>query len=321
MVTADAEGEHPAGDRKMPGADSEALNRTWAALGPEPNPVSCCNVCVGANVIRVFISHSSRDVALAKLLIDLIRSALRLSTTEIRCTSVAGYRLQGGAQTDAQLREEILAAPVFVGVITEAGLTSAYVLFELGARWGTAKQLIPLMAPGISPEILQGPISSFNALSCASSADLHQLISQIAEVLDVRAEPPSGYQNELELVTEFPPAPPSALPHASVPTVPQTAVDELAELRSEGVHEILNRSISTEAKLKELSDYNKGWWGRIVAVLERDFSKAEQLNFTRLGTIPDIRFPHTFNEEHAKILREFALQERRLLDIIARHTR
>jgi len=83
----------------------------------------------------------------------------------------------------------------------------------------------------------------------------------------------------------------------------------------------LNRSISTDAELKELSDYNKDWWRRVVAVLERNFSKAEQLNFTRLGTVPVIRFPHTFSEEHAKILREFALQERRLLDIIARHTR
>jgi hypothetical protein len=98
-------------------------------------------------------------------------------------------------------------------------------------------------------------------------------------------------------------------------------VDELAELRSEGVHEILNRSISTDAEMQALSDYNKQWWQRVAAVLQDNFSKAEQLNFTRLGTIPIAIFPHTFNEKHAKILREFALQERRLLDIIARHTR
>lgn len=273
-------------------------------------------------MIKVFISHSSRDASLASLLIDLIRSALGLRSDEIRCTSVPGYRLLGGIETDAQLRKEILDSPVFVGLITEDGLKSAYVLTELGARWGTEKQLIPLMAPGISPTILEAPISHFNALSCGSSADLHQLIQQIAEVLGVKADPPHGYQNKVELVTAFPPAlPTAALPHASARTVPQEAVDELAELRSEGVHDILNRPISTDSELEVLSEYDKDWWRRVVAVLEKNFSKAEQLNFTRLGTIPVVIFPHMFNEEHAKILREFALQERRLLDIIARHTR
>jgi hypothetical protein len=58
----------------------------------------------------------------------------------------------------------------------------------------------------------------------------------------------------------------------------------------------------------------------VKEILEKNFSRAEQLNFTRLGAVPNLTFGHEYNAAHAKILREYALQERRLLDIIARHT-
>lgn len=64
-------------------------------------------------MIKIFISHRSRDVALANALIHLLRFALRLSAEDIRCTSVPGYNLPGGAQTEQQLRQELLDAPVY----------------------------------------------------------------------------------------------------------------------------------------------------------------------------------------------------------------
>ena len=129
---------------------------------------------------------------------------------------------------------------------------------------------------------------------------MHQLINQIATVLHLDANPPATYQNELDLVTTFPPVA-RVFPQAYAPTVQQAVVDQLAELRSEGVHEILNRQISTDAEIRALSDYNQQWWQRVVSVLEANFSKAEQLNFTMLGTIPNVIFPHTFDDDHAKI--------------------
>lgn len=270
-------------------------------------------------MIKIFISHSSKDAALARLLITLLRSALRISSEEIRCTSVPGYNLPGGVDTEEHLRKEILASPVFIGLITEAGLSSAYVLFELGARWGANKPMIPLLAPGISPDTLNGPISNVNALSCASSVHLHQLVSQIAKELNIAAEPPAAYQNDLEIVTTYPPIPRMTTPAEQV--VPQEAVDKLAELRSEAITKILNRRVTSDGELAALASDTNAWWETVKAVLENHFTKAEVLNFTRLGSVPDVIFPHIYSQQHAKILREFALQERRLLDIIARHTR
>ncbi|MDH3233881.1 MAG: hypothetical protein OEQ29_10150, partial [Alphaproteobacteria bacterium] len=155
---------------------------------------------------------------------------------------------------------------------------------------------------------------------CDSPADLHDLLSQIAAVLGVTPEQPSAYQNEIDLVTTHPPVAGLARVSLRTSTVPQAAVDQLAELRSEGVHEILNRPITSEAESRELLTYSEKWRDRAIEVLENNFSRAEQLNFTRLGAVPNVVFPHAFDDLHAKILREYSLQERRLLDIIARHT-
>lgn len=57
--------------------------------------------------LRIFISHSSKDRVLAEALTDLIKSALGLVSTQIRCSSVDGHRLPVGVNTESKLREEV----------------------------------------------------------------------------------------------------------------------------------------------------------------------------------------------------------------------
>ena len=98
--------------------------------------------------MRIFISHSSNDVQVAKLLVELLRKALNLKCDAIRCTSVDGYRMQAGVPGDERLRTEVHEAELLIGIITPASLRSAYVMSELGARWGAGKPMIPLLAFG-----------------------------------------------------------------------------------------------------------------------------------------------------------------------------
>ena len=84
-------------------------------------------------MIKLFISHSSDDTELATLLVQLLATALVMKSQDIRCTSVDGYRLPGGADADEQLRDEAWSAECFLGIISSQSLASAYVLFELGA--------------------------------------------------------------------------------------------------------------------------------------------------------------------------------------------
>lgn len=147
---------------------------------------------------RLFISHSSRDREMAGLLVDLFRSALNLSAQDIRCTSVDGNRLAGGQETDRTLRTEIRECEAFVGLISEASIESAYVLFELGARWGVERHLLPLLAPNADGSLMRGPLSGINALSCSNAADLHQMIQELSEILGLRPEGPPTYQRRID---------------------------------------------------------------------------------------------------------------------------
>jgi hypothetical protein len=154
-------------------------------------------------MVRVFLSHSSRDDALVKGLLELLRASLRLRAEDIRCTSIDGYRLPVGATTADHLRVELLEVPVLVGLISEASFESAYVLFELGARWGTGKPLMPLLAPGVAPSILRGPLAALNALSCSVPAQLHQFVTDLAGALEITPEPPASYQAYIEALASL----------------------------------------------------------------------------------------------------------------------
>jgi hypothetical protein len=153
--------------------------------------------------LKVFVSHSGADARLTELLVDFLRTALTLRGKEIRATSVEGSRLQGGADTQDKLREELLAAPVFLGLISSRSFTSAYVLFELGARWGAKKHILPLLAPGTDASILRGPIANTNALRCYVPAQMHQLVAELGEQLNRPVEPAAAYQSKLEALTFY----------------------------------------------------------------------------------------------------------------------
>jgi hypothetical protein len=156
-------------------------------------------------MVKIFISHSSQDSQLAELLADLLHTALHLSKTEIRCTSVDGYRLPAGANSDEQLRREVLDSTVLVGLISHHSFESAYVLFELGARWGKNSYLVPVLAPGVSASILRGPLSGLNALSCGSASQIHQLVSDIASQLGISTEPAAAYQGLIDAIIQLVP--------------------------------------------------------------------------------------------------------------------
>jgi hypothetical protein len=158
--------------------------------------------------IRVFISHSSKDADFVRLLIDLLRSALNLPADQIRCTSVDGYRLPSGASASEHLRREIHESHAFIGVISTSSLQSLYVMFELGARWGANKHLIPVLAPGVDPGVLTAPLSDLNAVDSRQPAQLYQLIGDLARELNVTAENPSVYQRNIEAIQQQVPAPP-----------------------------------------------------------------------------------------------------------------
>lgn len=152
--------------------------------------------------LEIFISHSSKDSIVAECLIDLLQRGLNLRSDAIRCTSVNGYRLPGGASTDEILRREVKESRIFLGLVTPHSVQSAYVLFELGARWGAGLHFMPLLASGADSTFLKGPLSGFNALDCGSEEQMHQLIDDIGRLLSVKASSPASYNKALKTLVK-----------------------------------------------------------------------------------------------------------------------
>ena len=151
--------------------------------------------------MRIFISHSNKDVNFAKLLIDLLLKSLHLRSEDIRCTSVDGFRLQAGAPIIERLRSEIHDAELLIAIITPNSMKSAYVIFELGARWGTEKPMIPLLASGATPELLEGPLAEINALDARYEGQVYQLVEDASGYLGIALDKTSSYASAVsELV-------------------------------------------------------------------------------------------------------------------------
>jgi len=186
---------------------SEAKGIIWHvdSLAKDSKNLESADIPENQNMIKLFISHSSKDQELVEKLTELVKNALNLSSSEIRCTTVDGYRLPGGAKTNEQIKCEVRDSKAFIGLISFAATDSMYVLFELGARWGSDKHLLPLLAPGVSPDILKGPLSELNALSSGNSSQLHQLVKDLGEILEIKPEPSHSYERYIkEILTVTP---------------------------------------------------------------------------------------------------------------------
>lgn len=204
----------------------------------------------------LFISHSSKDLQIVSALVNLIRSSLTIPPEEIRCTSLDGYRLSGGVPIHESLRQEVHEAEAFIGLISYHSLQSTYVAFELGARWGANKNLIPLLAPGFNIHDLKAPLTALNTLSCENAAHLHQLVRELADKLQVKLNPPDRYQQKIDETL--------ALPRISKMIIPEYLLKEL-EI------DFSTRKDRIPGSQREILEYMENETKRRESIPQRDF--------------------------------------------------
>ena len=150
--------------------------------------------------MRIFISHSNIDVKIARILVNLLLRALRLSDDDIRCTSVDGYRMPSGVPINQALRDEVHSSDLVIGLITLNSIKSLYVSFELGARWGADKPMIPLLASGFTVRHLEGPLTGINAITLDSDSSVDKLLEDSMHYLNIQLSRRTTYG---ELIREL----------------------------------------------------------------------------------------------------------------------
>jgi len=152
--------------------------------------------------MTIFISHSSQDADLAGKLANLFQLSFTLSPEEILCTSVDGYKLEVGVDTDQRLRREVKESKLFLALITPTSIRSSYVLFELGGRWCTELPMFLVMGRGANSSSLEGPLRGINALNLKHRPDVQQLLDNMATALNRRLAPMSSIDASIEIVCD-----------------------------------------------------------------------------------------------------------------------
>jgi hypothetical protein len=97
---------------------------------------------------KIFISHRHKDQEIARALTEALQTAFDIRPRDIRCTSVQPYRLPFGKNTGERLRDEISHAKAVLGILAPDTSQSSYVMFELGAAWGSRRLVEALCGPG-----------------------------------------------------------------------------------------------------------------------------------------------------------------------------
>jgi hypothetical protein len=131
---------------------------------------------------RIFISHRHKDKSVASKLIDLLETAFHVDPSQIRCTSVPGYKLQVGAQSADSLKTDLNGAEIVMGLIGRDTAKSDYVLFELGASWGLGKPTFPLRIAGATFDHVPEVLREKSSLLLEDVAQCLQLVEDVGRV-------------------------------------------------------------------------------------------------------------------------------------------
>lgn len=138
-----------------------------------------------ARTPRIFICHRHASGAVAKALIELLKSAFDIKDRDIRCTSVPGYRLPVGAKSADTLQADLAGAEVVAGLITPQTTESDYVLFELGASWGLQTPTFPLRISGAGYQHVPEVLREKSSLALEDVSQCLQLVEDISRVCSI----------------------------------------------------------------------------------------------------------------------------------------
>ena len=145
------------------------------------------NHIVGATnmTIQLFISHSAKDVKIATEFIEMLNGVFVIDSNEIiRCTSVPGYKIRGGAFTRDVLYNDLHSCVIAIGIMTEHSTKSMWVGAELGALWSMKKTAKLLLNKNTKFSEIEGPLANANHLRLNDKQDLHQLVDEMTEELN-----------------------------------------------------------------------------------------------------------------------------------------
>src|SRR5438105_5302091 len=135
----------------------------------------------GANVRKVFLSHSSDDRLVAEYLRE--RLIASISGSEIFLASRPGD-IPVGADWLATIKEELSSCDAYLVLLTSTSVGRPWVQFETGAAWMSQRTLVTVVAGELEKRDVPMPLSSFQLLSLSLAVEAAEVFRALGGVLD-----------------------------------------------------------------------------------------------------------------------------------------
>lgn len=200
---------------------------------------------------RVFVSHASADAELADTFVDrLLRNGCNLGPNDLFYSSGEDTGIASGEDLIATVRQEVSEATLVVALITPTYQTRPVCIAELGAAWGRASDLMPLMPPGMPRSDLEGVLAGMTIRSLDDPRALDELHDRVVLATGVEVRAATWNRHKQRWQHELP----ELLPRVPVPTT--ISAGEVEQLRRDlqGATAALDEVESENATLRRQRD-------------------------------------------------------------------
>jgi len=128
----------------------------------------------------VFVSHATVDGELVEQFVDIILKSCGLTEADIFVSSIPGMDIPAGSDLLAAVRAEVSGTTLVIAVITPTYPTRPVCVAELGAAWGVAGKLLPVLVPGVDRGRLDGVLTGLKL----DYLDQEKALDHIAERIE-----------------------------------------------------------------------------------------------------------------------------------------
>ncbi len=147
-------------------------------------------------MVKIFISHSSKDSDLVKALTIMITGAMKIDQDEITCTSIVSP-VGSNMPVSEQIKKNLISSKVVLGILTKQSEVSPYVLFELGAAWVQDK-VVALLDKNFKIENIPGPLRDYPALRLEEKSHLISMLELSSQKSDIKLNSPRTIDNSVD---------------------------------------------------------------------------------------------------------------------------
>ncbi|WP_252214227.1 toll/interleukin-1 receptor domain-containing protein [Clostridium sp. VAP41] len=128
---------------------------------------------------KIFISHSTKDVALIEKFLDFLETGMGINREEVYCTSVDGTISTGQKFID-NIEKNIRNSQIVIFIITPQYMQSKFCLAEMGAAWVLNQQIYPLIFNPLDFDVLEDtPLKGIQAKILNSEKNILSMYDEL----------------------------------------------------------------------------------------------------------------------------------------------